>query len=295
MRVCMCVCARARARSHVRACVNLREYPREIIRERDARAVSHVHTSEPRRRCSCNCVCRLGMLEVVWRRLGGRTRCLVSLFFLSLSLSCSVSLAPFRPLSPSVLRPVSLPRSLAGRLVTLLSFLRLSFPRIGISSFFLPLTHFIWSLPVLPLLSSSLSLSLPLSLRNPRWDSLSLLPRGEPDSILVVLCEPSSSYSLSLSLCLFLRLSSSLFPYDCIFNLGRLSFLDLGLASPRYYFFLFLSPLGVSLFLSSFFQLVVSLLPRVPWEFRSRSFSRFSFAHLVSVLANIQSSLRSPL
>lgn len=86
MRVCMCVYARARARSHVRACVNSREYPREITRERDARAVSHVHTSEPRRRCSCNCVCRLGMLEVVWRRLGGRARCLVSLFFLSLFL-----------------------------------------------------------------------------------------------------------------------------------------------------------------------------------------------------------------
>lgn len=189
-------------------------------------------------------------------------------FSLSLSLSCSVSLAPFRPLSPSVLRPVSLPRSLADRLVTLLSFLRLSFPRIGISSFFLPLTHFIWSLPVLPLLSSSLSQSLllSLSLRNPRWDSLSLLPRGEPDSILVVLCEPSSSYSPSLSLCLFLRLSSSPFPYDCIFNLGRLSFLDLGLASPRHYFFLFLRPsrrFPLSC-ISSFFQLVVSLLLSCP-------------------------------
>lgn len=109
---------------------------------------------------------------------------------------------------------------------------------------------------VAPCPASSVLFSVPvspsLSLRNPRWDSLSLLPRGEPDSILVVLCEPSSSYSLSLSLCLFLRLSSSLFPYDCIFNLGRLSFLDLGLASPRYYFFLFLSPPGLSLFLHLF-------------------------------------------
>lgn len=99
-----------------------------------------------------------------------------------------------------------------------------------------PASSVLFSVPVSP----SLSLKPPLGL------SFSLATRGARFYPRCVLCEPSSSYSLSLSLCLFLRLSSSLFPYDCIFNLGRLSFLDLGLASPRYYFFLFLSPLGVS-------------------------------------------------
>lgn len=62
-------------------------------REKEILAQSRMHALP---RCSCNCVCRLGMLEVVWRRLGGRPRCLVPLFFIC------VSLAPFRPLSLSL-------------------------------------------------------------------------------------------------------------------------------------------------------------------------------------------------
>lgn len=150
------------------------------------------------------------------------------------------------------------------------------------------------------LLSSSLSLSLPLSLFETPAGTL-FLSCHEGSPILSSSCCVSLRLPilfLCLSLCLFLRLSSSLFPYDCIFNLGRLSFLDLGLASPRYYFFLFLSPLGVSLIPASlpFSNLSSLYFSSCPMGISFPIvFPRFSFAHLVSVLAKIQSSLRSPL
>lgn len=149
-------------RTHVHA----REIMRE--RERDARAVSHVRRSHALSRCSCNYVCRLGMLEVVWRRLSGRTRCLVPLF------STSVSLASFRSLSLCLSLPTF--RSPFPSCVPL--------PRIVRFPFSLSLSV-ILSLPptglvdLLPLLWASLY-SL-LSLRNSRWICPSHFPRGTSD------------------------------------------------------------------------------------------------------------------
>lgn len=154
---------------------------------RDARAVSHVHTSEPRPRCSCNCVCRLGMLEVVWRRLSGRTRCLVSLF------SFPVSLIPFRSLSLSL-----------SPFCSLFSPTLVRVPPNSPPFFFLPLTHLICLLPALASLFTSLSFS--FCLQNPRWVSPSLPEGTLTPSLSLSLQKTKHSSSHSLFPCAFFRL-----------------------------------------------------------------------------------------
>lgn len=180
-----CAYIYVQTRTHVHA----REIMRE--RERDARAVSHVRRSHALSRCSCNCVCRLGMLEVVWRRLSGRTRCLVPLF------STSVSLASFRSLSLCLSLPTF--RSPFPSCVPLPRIVRFPFSL----SLFLSFSLF------LQLVSSICSpcsglLSIHFSLFEIPAGSFHLTSRGEP-----LIIHPRSLLETR---------------HDCIFNLGRLSF-----------------------------------------------------------------------
>lgn len=154
------------------------------------------------------------MLEVVWRQLSGRTRCLVSLF------SFPVSLIPFRSLSlilylsPSLYSVHSSPHPS-------------SVPPNSPPFFFLALTHLICLLPALASLFTSLS----LSFQNPRWVSPSL-PEGTLTPSLSLSLQRNQALVFSLPLC---PLPPSFFSkcHDCIFNLGRLSFPHLEMAPSR--------------------------------------------------------------
>lgn len=143
------------------------------------------------------------MLEVVWRRLGGRTRCLVSLFAFPVSLSLSFHFVPF-PSFSLYLSPCSVHSSPHPS----------SVPPNSPLFFFLSLTHFIcyppWLLLYLPL-SLALSLALLLFLSFFLSSKLPLGPsyssRGEPSSVPVAVALKSQalvSPSLSSSLQPFL-------------------------------------------------------------------------------------------
>lgn len=140
---------------------------------RDARAVSHVHTSEPRPRCSCNCVCRLGMLEVVWRRLS--VGALAAWSLCSLSLSLLFHFASFLSVSLSLF--LSLPPLPLSILFTLLPIPPRPVPPNSPPFLYLPLTHLICPCS-LPLASLFTSLSLVLPSKPLLAGSLLLFPKG---------------------------------------------------------------------------------------------------------------------
>lgn len=163
---------------------------------RDARAVSHVHTSEPRPRCSCNCVCRLGMLEVVWRRLSVGALAAWSLRSLSLSL-----LFHFAPL---LCFSISLSLSLSPSLYSVHSSPHPSpVPPNSPPFLYLPLTHLIClcSLPWLLYSPLSLSLSRSFCLQNPCWRGLSFSSRRDPNSVSVAVISENQALVFSLPLC----------------------------------------------------------------------------------------------
>lgn len=179
---------------------------REIMRETRAQSRMCTRVSHGRW-CSCNCVCRLGMLEVVWRRLSVGALAAWSLCSLSLSLLfhfasfLSVSLSLF--LSPPLYSVHSSPHPSSPVPPNSPPFLHL------------PLTHLICPCS-LPLASLFTSLSLArFAFKTPAG--------GVPPTL------PEGTLTLSLSLSFQrTRRSSSHFPFAL--------FLLLLLETPRLYF-----------------------------------------------------------
>lgn len=211
-RVCVCMRARARALPRTCVCEFARVSARDYTRERRARSLACAHeraTAAVQLQLCVQAGNAGGGMEAAWWAHSLPGLCSFSLSFsflfrLTRAISSSFSFCSPAGLSPSLPRRSPRHPSLLSPSVVppnrYLLFLSSS------NAFHLvapcPASSVLFSVPVSP----------SLSLRNPRWDSLSLLPRGEPDSILVVCCVslrlPILFLCLSVFSSVYLRLSS---------------------------------------------------------------------------------------